>query len=89
MWAADHPDRFTLIDVLSQEPADSDWKGARGRVGKELIAKYLPGPDEEDIQIFICGPPLMYNTLTGPREDKELSGLLKEMGYKSEQVYKF
>jgi cytochrome-b5 reductase len=88
-WAADHPDRFTLVDVLSEEPKDSDWKGARGYPTKELIAKYLPGPDEEDIQIFVCGPPPMYNALTGPREDKELSGLLKEMGYKSEQVYKF
>jgi hypothetical protein len=34
-------------------------------------------------------PPPMYNALTGPREEKELSGLLKEMGYKTEQVYKF
>jgi cytochrome-b5 reductase len=88
-WAADHPDRFTLIDVLSEEPKDSDWKGARGYPSKELIAKYLPGPDEDDIQIFICGPPPMYNALTGPREEKELSGLLLEMGYKTEQVDKF
>jgi cytochrome-b5 reductase len=88
-WAADHPDRFTLVDVLSDEAKDSDWTGERGHPSKELIAKYMPGPEEEDIQIFICGPPPMYNALTGPREDKELSGLLKEMGYKTEQVYKF
>jgi cytochrome-b5 reductase len=88
-WATDYPDRFTLVDVLSDEPKDSDWKGARGFPNKELIAKYLPAPHEEDIQIFICGPPPMYNALTGPREDKELSGLLKEMGYKTEDVYKF
>jgi cytochrome-b5 reductase len=90
-WAAEgeHSDRFTLVDVLSEEPADSDWKGARGFPNKELIAKHLPGPDEEDIQIFICGPPPMYTALTGAREDKELGGLLKEMGYKTEQVYKF
>jgi cytochrome-b5 reductase len=88
-WAADYPDRFTLVDVLSDEAKDSDWTGERGHPSKELIAKYMPGPEEEDIQIFICGPPPMYNALTGPREDKELSGLLKEMGYKTEQVYKF
>jgi hypothetical protein len=33
--------------------------------------------------------PPMYTALTGPREDKELCGLLKEKGYKTEQVYKF
>lgn len=88
-WAADYPDKFTLVDVLSDEPKDSDWKGARGYPTKEMIAKHFPGPEEEDIQIFICGPPPMYNALTGPREDKELGGLLKEMGYKAEQVYKF
>jgi cytochrome-b5 reductase len=87
-WAA-ASDKFTLVDVLSEEPKDSDWKGARGFPNKELIAKHLPGPNEADIQIFICGPPPMYNALTGPREDKELGGLLKEMGYKTEQVYKF
>lgn len=88
-WAAEYPDKFTLVDVLSNEPADSSWTGARGNPDKAMVQKYMPGPDEEDIQIFICGPPPMYNALTGPREDKELSGLLKEMGYTTDQVYKF
>ena len=34
-------------------------------------------------------PPPMYNVLCGPREDEELSGVLADMGYKKEQVYKF
>jgi hypothetical protein len=31
----------------------------------------------------------MYNSLCGPRTDKELSGVLRKMGYKAEQVVKF
>jgi cytochrome-b5 reductase len=87
-WAADYPDKFTLIDVLSEEPEGSDWKGARGFPDKDLLAKYLPKPDEEDIQIFVCGPPPMYKALSGAKKDKELSGLLEEMGFTMEQVYK-
>jgi cytochrome-b5 reductase len=88
-WAADYPNQLKLVDVLSNEPAESDWTGARGIIDKALLEKYLPGPNEKDISIFICGPPPMYNALTGPREDKELSGLLKEMGYTTDQVFKF
>lgn len=31
----------------------------------------------------------MYKALCGPREDEELTGVLADMGYKKEQVYKF
>jgi len=88
-WAKNYPEKFTLVNVLSHEPEDSTWKGVRGYPNKALIEEHFPKPDEMDIQIFICGPPPMYNALSGPREDKELGGLLKEMGYSAEQVYKF
>jgi len=88
-WAKNYPEKFTLVNVLSHEPEDSTWKGVRGHPNKALIEEHFPNPDEKDIQIFICGPPPMYNALSGPREEKELGGLLKEMGYSAEQVYKF
>ena len=75
---------------ISHEPEDSDWKGERGFISREHIEKYFPGPDEKDIIIFVCGPPPMYNAFCGPREEKdEIKGILGEMGYKAEQVYKF
>ena len=54
----------------------------------KLIAEKLPAP-ADDCVIFICGPPPMYDALCGGRGEKEISGVLKEAGFASEQVYKF
>ena len=88
-WAAES-DRFKVVHVLSNEPADSEWKGARGFINADLISSNFPEPSAgDDVMIFVCGPPPMYNALCGPRDQKELTGLLAEMGYTAEQVYKF
>lgn len=87
-WAADYPDQFTLVDVLSDEPADSEWKGTRGYINRDLVRKHFPEPSANPL-IFVCGPPPMYNALSGPREEKEVTGLLGEMGYHTEHVFKF
>jgi cytochrome-b5 reductase len=87
-WAKDHSDRFKVVHVLSDEPEDSEWTGLRGYIDKEKVETYLPDPGD-DLIIFVCGPPPMYSALCGPRDDKELTGLLAELGYKKEQVVKF
>jgi len=87
-WAAAFPDRFSATHVLSHEPADSDWEGARGFIDRDLIARHIPAPGE-DCLIFVCGPPAMYEALCGPRGEEELSGVLAEMGYRGEQIVKF
>lgn len=89
VWAKEHADKLSVTHVLSHEPEDSDWKGERGFITREHIEKHFPGPEEEDIIIFVCGPPPMYNVFCGPRDEKEITGILGEMGYKPEQVYKF
>jgi cytochrome-b5 reductase len=89
-WAKEYPDQFKLHHILSEEPEDSDWKGKRGYIDRSIIEENVPGPEAGDELIFfVCGPPPMYDALCGPRGEKEISGLLKEMGYKSDQVYKF
>jgi len=87
-WVETSP-RLNVTHILSHEPDDSDWKGPRGFIGKDLIQKEFPTPGDKDGIIFVCGPPPMYNAFCGPRTDKELSGLLAEMGYTADQVYKF
>ncbi len=54
-WVA----KFTLLPVLSAEPTDSAWRGARGLV-TEHLAEVL-GPDGLDAadQAYLCGPPAM------------------------------
>lgn len=89
-WAGMHEGKFKYVDVLSHEPAESDYSGERGFIDKEKIVKYLPPPSlGEDVIIFVCGPPIMYQLLCGPRNETDVSGILKELGYSSSQVFKF
>jgi cytochrome-b5 reductase len=89
-WADEHPEELEYVDILSNEPEDSGWKGPRGMMDKAFLEAHIPKPDcGKKIIIFVCGPPPMYKALCGPRDDSEVTGLLGEMGYKSEQVYKF
>jgi len=87
-WVASSGGRFSVSHVLSQEPTESAWTGARGFIDESLIKANLPSPSD-DCLIFVCGPPPMYDTLCGPRTEKELTGVLAGMGFKPEQVYKF
>jgi len=88
-WAQDYPEKFSLVHVLSHEDSDSDWPGLRGHIDAELIREHMPSPTEENILIVVCGPPPMYDALCGPREDAQVGGILKDLGYRSDQVYKF
>eukprot|EP00521_Asterionellopsis_glacialis_P007098 CAMPEP_0195285206 /NCGR_PEP_ID=MMETSP0707-20130614/3132_1 /TAXON_ID=33640 /ORGANISM="Asterionellopsis glacialis, Strain CCMP134" /LENGTH=294 /DNA_ID=CAMNT_0040344673 /DNA_START=30 /DNA_END=914 /DNA_ORIENTATION=+ len=89
-WCESNSDNLSVTHVLSHEPEDSKWSGDRGFINEALIKANMPPPSAgKDAIIFVCGPPPMYNALCGPRQDKELGGLLKEMGYEASQVYKF
>jgi cytochrome-b5 reductase len=90
-WAQEFSDRFTCIDVLSDEPASSDWTGRRGYIDRELIEHAFPPPSTDlSIKILVCGPPGLYDALSGPRNEPDsVSGLLGRMGYTADQVYKF
>ena len=59
-WAATHKDMFNVKHVLSNEKGDmsarSDVK--QGFIDRDLIKELFPGPDE-DVMIFVCGPPPM------------------------------
>jgi len=73
---------------MSNEPEGSSYSGEKGFINKELISKHFSGPGS-DVNIFVCGPPPMYNALCGAREDAEISGVLADMGYSKEEVTKF
>ncbi|VWC94346.1 MULTISPECIES: 2Fe-2S iron-sulfur cluster-binding protein [Burkholderia] len=45
---------FRFIPVLSHEPIDSDWRGARGLVTDHIEAGFCSGAEG-----YLCGPPLM------------------------------
>ncbi|KAI1827193.1 oxidoreductase NAD-binding domain-containing protein [Xylaria intraflava] len=86
-----YPQRFRAFYVLDNPPRD--WAGSKGYISKDLLKTVLPEPKEGNIKIFVCGPPAMYKAISGgkksPKDQGELSGILKELGYTEEQVYKF
>jgi p-cymene monooxygenase electron transfer component len=51
-------DAFTFVPVLSHEPADSDWTGARGMVTDHLSTA-ASGIDWAVAEAYMCGPPPM------------------------------
>lgn len=92
---AKHPDRFNVhftVDRLLPETPKQEWKHDVGHVTKDMINKYIPasGPDT---WVAVCGPPGFMNLLSGQKESPmkqgELIGILKEMGYTSDNVFKY
>jgi cytochrome-b5 reductase len=86
-----YPRRFKAFYLLDKPP--KGWTGGKGYVTKELLKTVLPEPKTENIKIFVCGPPGMYKAVSGPKASPanqgEPSGILKELGYNKDQVYKF
>ena len=86
------PNRFRAFYVLDNPP--QGWMQASGFVTKDLLKTVLPDPKMGDkVKVFVCGPPGMYKAISGmkksPKEQGELLGYLKELGYSADQVYKF
>ncbi|XP_042492355.1 NADH-cytochrome b5 reductase-like protein [Macadamia integrifolia] len=78
---------FYTVDKPSK-----NWKGGQGFVSRDMVVKALPGPAEDSL-IVVCGPPGMMKHISGDknkdRTQGELTGLLKELGYTEQMVYKF
>lgn len=86
-----YPQRFRAFYVLDKPP--KEWVGGKGFITKDLLKTVLPEPKNENIKVFVCGPPGLYKAISGPKtspkDQGELDGLLKELGYTKDQVYKF
>jgi len=87
---AAHVPGFKTVYFLEQPPAG--WKGETGRVTKDALQKVLP-PPSNDTLIMVCGPPGMMKAVSGEKtkdyKQGEVEGILKELGYTSDQVFKF
>ncbi|MEW5305661.1 MAG: hypothetical protein WDW36_008187 [Sanguina aurantia] len=84
---------FKVYYVVSKPNyAGAFWMGGVGNVTSDMIKKHLPAP-AGDSHVFVCGPPGFMNAMSGnktsPKDQGELVGSLKELGYKAENVYKF
>ncbi|XP_051132239.1 NADH-cytochrome b5 reductase-like protein [Andrographis paniculata] len=89
MLASSNPNLKVFYTV--DHPTE-DWLGGKGYISKEMVVKGLPSPSYDTL-ILVCGPPGMMQHISGDKakdySQGELTGVLKELGYTEEMVYKF
>ncbi|KAI0483496.1 oxidoreductase NAD-binding domain-containing protein [Xylaria cf. heliscus] len=79
------PDRFKAIYTVSNPVPGSPY--SKGYVTKELLSKVVTAtPGTKNTKVFVCGPPAMESALVGSRKQP---GILGELGYTKDQIYKF
>ncbi|KAJ0673617.1 putative cytochrome-b5 reductase [Helianthus annuus] len=89
MLAASHPNLKVFYTVDSPSKY---WVGGTGYISKDMASKGLPAPSDDTL-ILVCGPPGMMKHVSGGKAKDwtqgEVSGVLKELGYTEDMVYKF
>ncbi|CAO2649666.1 Nn.00g070510.m01.CDS01 [Neocucurbitaria sp. VM-36] len=79
-----HPGRFKAIYVVSHPNNSSNSR--KGRVSESLLRETMNDTDEQPTKVFVCGPPGMETSLLGGRSEV---GILGQLGFQKEQIYKF
>mmetsp|Transcript_42138 Transcript_42138/g.111324 ORF Transcript_42138/g.111324 Transcript_42138/m.111324 type:complete len:91 (-) Transcript_42138:104-376(-) len=85
------PDQLKVTYVLDTPPAG--WTGPSGYLTPQSLRNALPPPGVAT-KIMVCGPPGMVNAVCGPKANKgkdqgELVGHLRTLGFAADQVFKF
>jgi Na+-transporting NADH:ubiquinone oxidoreductase subunit F len=71
-----HPN-FKFNIALSEPKAEDDWKGYTGFIHQVVLDNYLKQhPEPEEIEYYICGPPMMNDAVLKMLDDY---GVPKEM----------
>jgi len=97
---AKHPKQLQVTYVVDKATSNK-WmdpdgiireKHAVGYVTPELLKKSLPPPSTSTM-VFVCGPPGMMNFVSGGKapdwSQGEVTGILAELGFTKENVFKF
>ncbi|KAK0736133.1 hypothetical protein B0T21DRAFT_366383 [Apiosordaria backusii] len=86
-----HPGRFRAEYVVSQPEAGSTYR--KGYVDGKVLEELGLGATQEKNQntkVMVCGPPAMEKALKGGKGPfAKKTGVLHELGYKSDQIYSF
>ena len=80
---------FKVHYTLDKPPRG--WKGSKGFVTSEMVKAHAPAPGD-DVKVLVCGPTPMVNAVAGPKDKRKqgpIGGVLKDVGFTAEQVYKF
>ncbi|KIY73391.1 cytochrome-b5 reductase [Cylindrobasidium torrendii FP15055 ss-10] len=89
--AKKNPETLKLVYALDKPP--KNWSGPSGYITKDLVKEYVaPASLGEKVKVFVCGPPGQMNAISGQKagmKQGEIGGVLKELGYTIDQVFKF
>ncbi|KAH8835084.1 cytochrome-b5 reductase [Flagelloscypha sp. PMI_526] len=90
--AKKYPSTFKVIYTVDKPETDS-WAGPTGFVTKDFLqANIAPASLGEKTKVMVCGPLGQMAAVSGKKagmKQGELGGILKDLGYTSEQVFKF
>jgi len=82
---------FSVFYKIGVVP-DGEWDGGVGHLTQEDLQQNLAGASNDTL-VMVCGPTGFYDLVSGPKapnyEQGEVGGLLKVLGYKENQVFKF
>lgn len=85
-----YPDKVKVNYFVDK--ADGDFEGEIGFITKEFIESHAAKPSEKT-QVFVCGPPPFMKAYSGekvsPQDQGDLVGILKDIGFSKDQVFKF
>jgi len=86
-----HPDRFDVVYVVDK-PVEG-WTGPTGYVSAALIKQHVASASAGNkVKVYICGPPGQVASIAGKKDgynQGQVAGILKELGYTEDQVFKF
>ena len=82
------PGRLEVVYAVSNPDSDSPFR--KGYVTKEVLGEALGNTERGSTKVFVCGPPAMEASLLGARGwFGGKTGILHELGYRSDQIHKF
>merc|ERR1712039_791197 len=88
--------RLRVVFIVDKNPNGDNGVHHVGYLTSDFAKSTLP-PPSSDALVYVCGPPGMMKAVSGgkkfekgkPPSQGEVDGLLKELGYTEDMVYKF
>ena len=88
-----YPDRFKAVYVVSNPAGDGSFQ--KGYITKQILQGVVVDAEQGDkVKVLVSGPPPMTAALAGSKggfgwTQGSVGGILKELGYSNDQVFKF
>jgi len=94
--AASSKGQVKIVYAVDKNDSKDPGVGHVGHVTKDVLSRTLPAPSQDTL-IYVCGPPGMLTAVAGnklfekgkPPSQGKVEGLLKDLGYTNDMVYKF